>query len=204
MFWNAFNSSHHWLSFECKDIASLKLVKLGRSKCKPILEKGEKSQITNSSTSVTSVKSQEHIYLFVIQIQAWSLYLYHLSTLINLTHTGKDDGRPDVNRDNIRKQDLQNSNHPYRPVCFQIQASLFSISRLFHETGFSQFTYWAFKQNSNHVWVLQLRSSQVSNNCCTRKLFALLYFVVGLGFCFGFCLFNSMQASEQFEKRTLL
>lgn len=68
-------------------------------------ESSEKEKnTTNSFTAILLVKSLQDIYLFVIQIQTWSLYLYHLSALINLTYVGKDNGSPNVNRDNIREK----------------------------------------------------------------------------------------------------
>lgn len=75
------------------------------------LQKRENGQTTNSFTPVPSVKSLQYVHLFVIQIPAWGLHLYHSNTPINLIHISKDNGRTNVDSDNIGKQDLQNTSH---------------------------------------------------------------------------------------------
>lgn len=42
IFWNIFSDSYHWLSFEYTHVASLKLGKIGKSKCKLSLQKRKK------------------------------------------------------------------------------------------------------------------------------------------------------------------
>lgn len=71
----------------------------------------EKKNTTSSFSAILPVKSLQNIYLSVIQIHTWNLCLYHLSALINLTHMGKDNGSPNVNRDNTREKTLRNSSH---------------------------------------------------------------------------------------------